>query len=590
MALAAMVWAGATLAVPVPKPALVAAVALAVAARRPAVVVLVGFVLGSGLGAAALRGLEPPVEAPFSGWVTLLTDPAPVASGQRVEVRLGHRHVEAWARGAAAGMLVDRSSGERVLLDGRLGPVPEPRPWLTARHVSGRLEVERVSAWDPGGPVVRIANGLRRTLVSGASPLPDDTRALFAGFVLGDDRGRSALVTDDFRGSGLTHLLAVSGQNVAFVLALLDPLLRRLGLRGRLVATVAALAFFALLTRFEPSVLRATTMAAIAAVAATWGREASSVRVLALAVAALVLVDPLLVGAVGFQLSVAACLGIVVLAPRLRRLVPGPEVLRLPLAVSLAAQVGVAPILIAVFGGVPVAGLPANLLAAPAAGPVTTWGLTAGLVAGVVPAAAGVLHAPTRVLVGWVAGVARFAVALPLGQLGFVTFALCLTAGGLAAVLRLRGRVALARAACAALLVVLMVPAVQLRWAPVPAHESLGAGAELWRSEGRALVSIDGRVREDDLLAALRSRGVTRLDVVVVRSAAGGLHAVAADLSRRYGRMTVIAPRDAGITAARAPASGSSLRLGALVVRFTVSGDQIDLEVEPASGAAGGPV
>lgn len=585
-----MVWAGAALAVPVPKPALVVGIVVALAARRPVVVLVVGFVLASGLGAGALRGLDPPVEAPFSGWVTLLSDPAPVASGQRVEGRVGRRHVEVWARGAAAGMLVDRLSGERVLVDGRLGPVPERRPWLTARHVAGRLEVERVSGWDPGNPAARLANSLRRTLVNGADGLPDDTRALFAGFVLGDDRGRSALVTDDFRGAGLTHLLAVSGQNVAFVLALLEPLLRLLALRGRLVVTITVLAFFALLTRFEPSVLRATTMAAIATVAATWGREASSLRTLALAVAALVLVDPLLVGAVGFQLSVAACLGIVVLAPPLRRLAPGPEVVRLPLAVAVAAQVGVAPVVLTVFGGLPVVSLAANLLAAPAAGPVTTWGLTAGLVAGVVPAAAGVLHLPTRVLVGWVAGVARVAVVLPLGQLGMVTFALCVTTGVLAAVLRLRGRRALARAALAALLVLLTVPALQLRWEQVPVHEPLGTGVDLWRSEGRVLVAIDGRAREDDLLAALRTRGVTRIDVVVCRSAAGGLHTVVADLRRRYGRVTVIAPRGAGIASAPPPVSGSTLRLGGLAVRFTVSGDEVDLEVEPTSGAAGGSV
>ena len=74
------------------------------------------------------------------------------------------------------------------------------------------------------------------------------------------------------------------------------------------------IAFFALITRFEPSVLRASAMAAVAVTATTLGRDSSSLRLLALAVGGLVLVDPFLVHSVGFQLSVAACVGIVLLS------------------------------------------------------------------------------------------------------------------------------------------------------------------------------------------------------------------------------------------------------------------------------------
>ena len=89
-----------------------------------------------------------------------------------------------------------------------------------------------------------------------------ERRALYAGFVLGDDRGQPVEITDDFRASGLSHLLVVSGQNVAFVLALVSPLLRRLRLGWRLVAGLALLLLFGVLTRWEPSVLRAEAMAA----------------------------------------------------------------------------------------------------------------------------------------------------------------------------------------------------------------------------------------------------------------------------------------------------------------------------------------
>src|SRR3546814_15095963 len=105
----------------------------------------------------------------------------------------------------------------------------------------------------------------------------------------------------------MTHLLAVSGQNVAFCLVLAGPLLRRLRLWLRLAATLAVIAMFGLMTRFEPSVLRASAMAALAATVITIGRPASRVRIIGLAAPGLLLVDPLLLHPAGFRLSLAAC-------------------------------------------------------------------------------------------------------------------------------------------------------------------------------------------------------------------------------------------------------------------------------------------
>lgn len=566
------------------------ATAGAVALRRPLLLCFAAFLLANTLGASAHAGLDPPATEIYRGWVTLLTDPVPTASGQHVEVRVAGRHLEGWARGAAAGALVPRLSGERIEVEGRIAPIPRAEPWQVARHLAGRIEIDAVGASAPGHPVTRVANGLRRTLVRGAASLPEDTRTLFLGFVLGDDRGRSDLVTDDFRGAGLTHLLAVSGQNVAFVLAVAGPVLRRLPLRSRWVTTVALLAFFALLTRFEPSVLRATAMAALATLATTWGREASSVRVLALAVAGLVLADPLLVGALGFRLSVAAATGIAVLSPALVRALPGPRWLVLPMAVGLAAQLGVAPVLLAGFGGLPVVAPVANLVAVPAAGPISTWGMTAGLVAGVAPALAEVLHVPTRLLVGWIAGVARASIALPLGQLGPLGFLAVVGAGAAGLIARARGRRGWTRLAVAALLVGLLLPGIELRFGVPPTYLVVGGDGELWRSHGRVLVVLGGRVDEGDLLQGLREAGVVHVDVVVCRSSAGAFHGVVADLRRRYGEAIVIAPADAGVDGAVTPADGSEIVVGSLVGRLQVTPSRVEIDVGSTSGDVGGPV
>src|SRR5690606_20592924 len=182
---------------------------------------------------------------------------------------------------------------------------------------------------------------------------------------------------------GLGHLLAVSGQNVAVVLGAARPLLERVRYRVRFPATLALLGMLLLVTRAEPSILRAAVMSGVVALAAAMGRSTSSLRVLALAVTALVLIDPLLVESVGFRLSVAASAGIVLLATPIAVRLPGPRVLAETMAVTLAAQVAVAPVALSTFGGLPVASLPANVVAAPVSGPLMIWGVTAGVVAGV---------------------------------------------------------------------------------------------------------------------------------------------------------------------------------------------------------------
>jgi competence protein ComEC len=91
----------------------------------------------------------------------------------------------------------------------------------------------------------------------------------------------------------------------------------------------------------------------------------------------------------------------------------------MPLSMTIGAQLGVAPVSLAVFGPVPLASLPANLLAAPAAGPVMVYGLPAGIVAGLLPdAAAALVQFPTTLLVRYIAGVASTAAAADLPQVG----------------------------------------------------------------------------------------------------------------------------------------------------------------------------
>jgi competence protein ComEC len=264
--------------------------------------------------------------------------------------------------------------------------------------------------------------------------------SLFTGLVIGDDARQPSWLVDEFRASGLSHLTAVSGQNVAFVLAAAMPVLRRLRPWWRWLATVSLIAWFMALTRFEPSVLRAGVMAMFSATGFTLGRDVRPARAVSAAVVVLVLLDPMLVWSVGFWLSVGATLGVALAGPWWTQRLPGPEWWRTAAGVTLGAQTGVALPSVLVFHRLAVVSLPANLLAVPVAGVVMLYGIPAAMAASTAPALVGrMLMVPSVVGTRWVALVARVAAALePGGRAELVVW--LLVGGVLAAMVARRSR------------------------------------------------------------------------------------------------------------------------------------------------------
>ena len=586
VALAVLVAVGALLARSVPaagagRPALgatIVACLLAAVRSRPLLLCAAALLLAGVLGARSWAGVEPPRASRWAGTATLATDPVAGGGAVRAQMRLaGGRHVDALAFGAAGGCLRPRLAGERIEATGTLdAPARGSRARLAARHVSARLSVATCRPAGAGPPWIRAANTLRRTLARGATALPEDRRALWAGLVVGDDRDEPADLTADFQTAGLTHLLAVSGQNVAFALAAAGPLLRRLGLRGRFAAALGVLALFGLAVRWEPSVLRATAMAALALLAGVLGVEASPLRLVGLAVAGLVLVDPMLVHRLGFQLSVAAVVGMALWARPLASRLPGPAMLRDAVAASLAAQVATAPLLLTLGGLSPVS-VPANALAVPAAGPVMVWGLTAGLAAGVLGGwPAWLLHLPSRLLLAWLVAVAQGAARLPFAPVGAVAVAL---AAGLVWCAVQRGqrrrpsRCTLALAA----VVVLVVPSVRLAaTGPGPLTDDRSAfGLRLWRYEGVTVAALDGG-DPARVLSALRARQVGRIDLVVATRAGPRVLAPLAAVLDRHDVVTLAGPARLDVAGLRPFPEGLSL----VVEPYTVtSGPNGTIEV-----------
>ncbi|MFD0995698.1 ComEC/Rec2 family competence protein [Pseudoclavibacter chungangensis] len=289
--------------------------------------------------------------------------------------------IEPNADGGAPGI------GSSVAVEGRLRAT-DPGDDVSALLFADATALVRA----PPGGLLAGTDTLRTRFVGAASALPGVGGALLPGLAVGDTRGVPTALDADMKTSSLAHLTAVSGSNCAIVVAAVLLVGRALGVRRgiRVAAAALALAVFVLLVTPEGSVVRAAVMASVVLAAGSFGRRPAGVPLLALAVIVLLAVDPGLARDAGFALSVSATAGLVVvagpLAERLTRVVPRP--VAAAIAVPVAAQLCCQPVLLLLEPSVPVYGVVANLLAAPAAPIATVLGLLACLVGGASPAVA----------------------------------------------------------------------------------------------------------------------------------------------------------------------------------------------------------
>ncbi len=216
----------------------------------------------------------------------------------------------------------------------------------------------------------KLVAPLRETLLDGYDKyLPSDQASLLAGFVLGEKRDMPEDIVGLFRDTGTLHLMAVSGSNVAivvgFVLAITFWMKRRL----RIIITILAVIFFCFLTRNEPSVVRASVMAAVGLIGFYNRPNPDMLGLLGFSGLILLIINPLWLFNIGFQLSYAACGGIIYFMPiatgfmkKSRGLVGKAAYWTLfTFLATLSAQIAVLPLTAEYFNRVPIVGVIANI-------------------------------------------------------------------------------------------------------------------------------------------------------------------------------------------------------------------------------------
>jgi competence protein ComEC len=338
-------------------------------------------------------------------------------------------------------------------------------------------------------------------------------------------------VADDFRATGMTHLTAISGANLAILGSAVLLLARwcRAGPRLAAALCAVALAGFVILARPSPSVLRAAAMGGLGLLALVSGRPRAAVPGLAASVVVLILVDPALAGDVGFALSAFATGGLLLIAPRWRdalRRRRVPAGLAEALAIPAAAEMACAPVIAAISGTVSLVAVPANLLAEPAVAPATVLGVAAASVSTVWPSAAGFLAWLGSWPARWLVGVARFGAAAPsavVGWPGGTTGGLLLAAillAGLLVARRPAVRVVAAVCAVAAALGAVPVAVVAPGWPPphalmVVCDVGQGDSIVLPLGPARAVV-VDAGPEPSATDRCLRELGIREVSLLVI--------------------------------------------------------------------------
>ncbi|MEY2634355.1 MAG: hypothetical protein RIS75_295 [Actinomycetota bacterium] len=210
----------------------------------------------------------------------------------------------------------------------------------------------------------------------------DDGAALLPGLVVGDTSAQSSELENDLRSSGLGHLTAVSGANVAIVIAACEVALRRTRFRRpvRILLLAFAVLSFVVIARPSPSVVRAAAMALLTLWVWFRGSQRHSEIVVFLSCAALLVFDPWLAASWGFGLSVAATLGLIVL-PRMWGVSAQSSFAIRAVSTALAAGLATLPLLIAMGSAPTFASIPANVMAELFVAPATIAGVVTAVVA-----------------------------------------------------------------------------------------------------------------------------------------------------------------------------------------------------------------
>jgi competence protein ComEC len=213
------------------------------------------------------------------------------------------------------------------------------------------------------------------------------TGSMLRGLILADRSGIDTQINQDFINAGVVHVLSVSGLHVGYVVIIFLFLFNRMNLYWRIGLTITGLFIYMIITGSEAPVFRSTVMASVILIAPIAGRESNSYNTLSLAALIILLLNPVELFNPSFQLSFSAILSLIILFPKLKRVVESWKVksrwmkyLLMFFGSTLAAQIGTLPFTLVYFGRISITSMLANLFVIPVSGLIVGLGIVSIIV------------------------------------------------------------------------------------------------------------------------------------------------------------------------------------------------------------------
>ncbi len=302
-------------------------------------------------------------------------------------------------------------AGDVVTVEGPIRPRPATAygDYLERIGAVGTITARSIEVAPRPVDAAHIVEDARQAAATAlAAALPEPEAGLAAGILIGlrdrVDRDLAAAFTT----AGVSHVVAISGWNIAIVAAAVAAVAGRMGRRRRSVVTMAAIVAYVVFAGASASVVRAGAMAAVVLLARESGRAGRAAAALGWAATILLVADPGLVGDAGFQLSALATAGLIAWATpatdAIERFGKGrvPHWLAESLGVSLAAQLATLPVILVAFGRLAILAPAVNLVIVPLVAPAMAAGLLALLGGGLALAGAPPVVAAILAVPGWV--------------------------------------------------------------------------------------------------------------------------------------------------------------------------------------------
>lgn len=363
---------------------------------------------------------------------TVASPPAPSGAGNRAELRvehlwLGDRELVRGGKVQIRAFDLRAGVGDRVRVDGEIVVPDSGGEFDYARHLRTRgvsAEIRASGVWPVDEGRGWIGQVHRRTDAALSHGMRSEEASMVRGILIGDRSRIPDEMQDAFRRSGIAHILAISGMHVAVLATASYFALRALALplATRNAATLALVWVYVVVAGAPPSAIRAGVIASFVLLAPLLKRGISPLHFMTCMLALVLAWNPMLIYSTGFQLSVAAVFGILLLRKPLqaflkrtvlRPLPAGQEPLSRLMSISLAAQIATAPIIATSFGEVPVVGVITNLVAVPLAAPILTLGLCGVLTGNLLPALAYPVNSANGFLVSVMWWTAELLASLP---------------------------------------------------------------------------------------------------------------------------------------------------------------------------------